>query len=246
MKLVLLGTGGYHPNSRRHTACIVVPTAGLVFDAGTSIFRLSEYLASDEVDLFLSHAHLDHCVGLTYLHDVLEGRSLRRLTIRGEAAKLAAIDQHLFSPLIFPPKLPWQFEPLAEPITLVDGGRVTWFPLEHPGGSLGYRVDWPGHSLAYVTDVVAREGADYVRAIAGVDLLVHECNFCDASAEWAEQTGHSTTSAVARVARQAGVGRLVLTHFNPLDTSDDPVGLATARAIFAATELASDLAEFEF
>ena len=126
------------------------------------------------------------------------------------------------------------------------GGRLTFFPLEHHGGSLGYRLDWPGHSLAYVTDTTASPDAEYVQKIRGVDLLVHECYFADAHADWAKQTGHSWTTAVAQVAREARARRLVLVHFDPLSTDDDPIGLDVARAIFPSTEIGEDLMELEF
>ena len=99
---------------------------------------------------------------------------------------------------------------------------LTHFPLVHQGGSIGYRLDWPGHSMAYVTDTTADADAAYVAKIRGVDLLVHECYFPDAQAEWAAKTGHSHTTPVAQVATRAGVKRLVLVHLNPLSTADDP------------------------
>jgi ribonuclease BN (tRNA processing enzyme) len=111
---------------------------------------------------------------------------------------------------------------------------------------LGLRLDWPGHSLAYVTDTTAALDAPYVEKIRGVDLLVHECYFPDGQEQWAKKTGHSCTTPVAQVARQAGVGRLVLTHINPLSTEDDPIGLDAARAIFPHTEIGDDLMEVEF
>ena len=67
MKLLLLGTGGYHPNQRRHTACLMLPEAGIVLDAGTGFFRVRQHVATPSLDILLTHAHLDHVVGLTYL-----------------------------------------------------------------------------------------------------------------------------------------------------------------------------------
>ncbi len=55
MKLHLLGTTGYHPNNIRHTACFMIPEAGLVFDAGR-LFRLRPLLQGDELDVYLTHA----------------------------------------------------------------------------------------------------------------------------------------------------------------------------------------------
>ena len=80
----------------------------------------------------------------------------------------------------------------------------------------------------------------------GVDLLIHECNFPDEQAEFARLTGHSHTTPVAQVAREANVGRLVLTHFDPANNRSDPIDLAVARRIFPATELGRDLLELEF
>ena len=62
MKLNVLGTAGYHPKEGRHTTCVMVADSGLIFDAGTSMFRTPHYLSTDSVDILLSHAHVDHVV----------------------------------------------------------------------------------------------------------------------------------------------------------------------------------------
>jgi ribonuclease BN (tRNA processing enzyme) len=100
--------------------------------------------------------------------------------------------------------------------------------------------------MAYVTDTSADAQAAYVAKIRGVDLLVHECYFPDDRADWAQKFGHSHTTPVAEVAKQAGVKRLVLVHFDPVSTADDPIGLDTARAIFPNTILGEDRMELEF
>jgi ribonuclease Z len=258
MKLVLLGTAGYHPSERRHTACLLLPEVGVVLDAGTGLFRLRERLVTSTLDLFVTHAHLDHVVGLTYLLGVLYERPMERVTIHGQAEKLDAIRAHLFAEALFPVAPTAEFRPLSGAVALPGGGRLTHFPLVHPGGAVGFRLDWPassrdlahsldaGHSLAYVTDTTAAADADYVERIRGVDLLIHECNFPDDKRDFALLTGHSHTTAVAQVAARAGVGRLVLVHFDPYDARPDPVGLAAARAVFPATELGVDLMEIEF
>lgn len=246
MKLLFLGTAGYHPNARRQTTCLMLPEAGIVLDAGTGFFRVREHLQTPTLDILLTHAHLDHVVGLTYLLSTAWQRKLDRITVHGEPAKLAAVREHLLATELFPAPLPCDWQPLPTGSAEISGARVTNFPLVHPGGSVGYRLDWPSRSLAYVTDTTAATDAAYVSAICGVDLLVHECNFRDSEREWAVKTGHSCTSAVACVAKAAGVKRLVLLHFNPLDETSDPIGLDFARGIFPATELTYDGMEIEF
>jgi len=247
MKLVLLGTTGYHPNDRRETPCMLIPECGVMLDAGTAIYRAGKYLETSELTILLTHAHLDHVIGLTYLFNVIRAHPLDRIIVRGAAEYLAAIDEHLFAEALFPEKPPMEFHPLGEADeALPSGGRLTAFPLAHQGGSVGYRLDWPGHSMAYVTDTTASVDADYVEKIRGVELLIHECYFSDVHAEWARHIGHSWTTAVAQVAREARVGRLVLVHLNPLSTADDPIGLEVARAIFPNTTIGEDLMELEF
>lgn len=246
MKLLLLGTAGYHPNERRQTACLMLPEAGIVLDAGTGFFRVREHLQTPTLDILLTHAHLDHVVGLTYLLSTVWQRKLERITVHGEAAKLTAVREHLLSDALFPAPLPCDWQPLAAGQADIAGARVTHFALTHPGGCVGYRLDWPGRSLAYVTDTTATPDAGYLDRIRGVDLLIHECNFRDIEQEWAVKTGHSCTSAVASVAKAAGVKRLVLLHFNPLDDSDDPVDLPAARAVFPAAEIGFDGMAIEF
>ncbi len=246
MKLILLGTAGYHPNERRHTPCLLLPECGVMLDAGTAVFRAADYLATEQLDVFLSHAHLDHVVGLTYLHSVARQHPLRRITVHAPAEKLRAVEEHLFAPALFPTPPPFDCRPLEESFPLPDGGRLTHFPLEHRGGSIGYRLDWPDRSMAYVTDTTAGAEAAYAEKVRGVDLLVHECYFSDQQAAWARKVGHSHTTPVAELARRAEVGVLLLVHLNPLSIADDPVGLDAARAIFPNTILGEDRMELEF
>ncbi len=241
MQLHCLGTTGYHPSADRQTACYCVPEAGLVLDAGSGIFRLPPLLQTDSIDLLLSHAHLDHVVGLTYFFDILYQHSLEEVRIWGAPEKLAAIRRHLFDEALFPLEPPFRWCPIEQDtFPLVGGGTVRPFALSHPGGALGYRIDWPSTSLAYVTDTVADPAAGYVQTIRGSQLLLHECYFRDAQSDWAKKTGHSWTSQAAGVAAAAEVDRLLLIHINPLETDPDPVGIETARAIHPATDVAHD------
>ena len=75
---------------------------------------------------------------------------------------------------------------------------------------------------------------------------MHECNFPDPDAEFAEQTGHSWTSAVAEVAKgRTSAGWSWFTSIR-WPRPADPVGLPTARAIFPKTDLGHDRLMLEF
>jgi len=239
--VTFLGTAGYHPTERRQTLGVLLPDLGLAFDAGTGTHRLPRLCKTDELTVLLSHAHLDHIIGLTFLVVPVLKQQLRRVRVLGRPEHLAAVRDHLFAPALFPVAPPFEFEVLPERLELPAGGVLRHLPLAHPGGSVGYRIDWPDRSLAYITDTTAGPAAPYEDLIAGVDLLLHECNFTDAQSKWAEPTGHSHLTPVAELARRCRVGRLCLMHFDPTLAGDDPVGVATAREIFPATELLTDL-----
>ena len=246
MRLHLLGTAGYHPNEFRDTPCLMLPECGVLLDAGTGMHRLRALLQTRTLDIFLTHAHLDHVVGLTYLTGLLYDRPMDRICVHGEPEKLQAVDEHLFSPFLFPVRPRFTWCPLAGPVTLSDGGVVRWFPLRHPGGAVGYRIDWPDCSLAYVTDATAGPDASYLDEIRNVDVLVHECFFPDGWEERAAFTGHSCLTPVAHVARQSGARRLVLVHINPLAHEPDPFGVDSVREIFAETLIGQDGMVVEF
>mgnify|MGYP002624926026 FL=1 len=240
-RVLFLGTAGYHPSESRQTACIMLPESGLVLDAGTGFFRVREHLASAKrLDIFLSHTHLDHCCGISFLFDVLYEQPIAEANVYAAPEKIAALRAHLLSEHLFPAELPIVWHELSERHTLACGGRLTHHPLKHPGGSRAYRIDWNDWSLAYVTDTTAALDASYVDFIRGVELLIHACNFADGMEEHAELPGHSCATPVAEVARAAGVEMLVLTHLNPLSPDADPVGLEGMRKIFPLTFLAHD------
>ncbi len=244
MRLICLGTGGYFPNDRRQTACLLLPEAGIVLDAGSGFYRTAQYAAGRQLSIFLSHAHLDHIMGLTSLLGLQAAGRLGAARIFAVAGKLEAVRNHLFAEAIFPARPECEFLPLSDRVELPEDVSVAHCKLEHPGGSTGFRVDGPDWSMAYITDTTAP--GEYAGFIRGVDLLIHECQFPDEMAEWARRTGHSHTTAVAQLAADARVGRLLLTHMDPLCDEDDPIDLAQARRIFPNVEIATDGLAIDF
>ncbi len=246
MRLIFTGTGGYHPNERRQTAGLLLPEIGVALDAGTGCFRVPSRLRTGTLDVFLTHSHLDHVCGLTFFLVPLLTGQISRLRVFGTEGTLDAVQTHLFARAIFPVIPPYEWCELQEgqAVTLADGASLEWTGLPHPGGSAGYRINWPDRSLAYITDTTAP--GDYARFVRGVDILVHECYFPDSQMEWAEKTGHSAATSVAQLAAAARVGRLFLVHVDPRRADDDPVGMEGMRRIFPQTILAEDLLEIDF
>lgn len=231
MRLHCLGTVGYHPNDTRHTSSYFLPASGILLDGGTGVFRLAKLIETDTLDVLLSHAHLDHTFGLTFLLDVLYERPVRMLRIWGESAKLDAIRNHLFHELIFPAPLSAQWleiDKLGD--WEIGDAKISWRPQEHPGGSVAYRIDWTdGKRLVYATDTSGDTSDTQAQWSSEADLLMHECYFRDDSKKWAVKTGHSWSSRVADVASLSRPKKLLLTHINPLETADDPVDIESIR-----------------
>ncbi len=99
-----------------------------------------------------------------------------------------------------------------------------------------------GRSVVYCTDTIYCRSA--VGLAQGADLLIHEATFAEADEGLAVRSTHSTASMAARVAKEAGARKLVLTHFSPRyfpgnQTTPEDL-LSEARAVFAEAELAHD------
>jgi len=240
MNIEFLGTAGYHPCEQRQTSCAYIenaaPDCAFVLDAGTGFFRLIGRPLPAEIKIFLSHAHLDHCFGLTFYLDLIHSSPTPcELTIYGARECLDAV-LGLFDSPLFPVAYRGKSVVLKPGGVLdVNGVRVSTHPLTHPGGSLAYRFDWPQKSLAYVTDTIGDER--YLEFIQNVDLLIHERNFANEMQDLAILSGHCTTDDVIRVAQSVRAKRIALTHFNPLEDAaileEDKIHRVCPNAVFA-------------
>lgn len=242
LRLVPLGTGGYFPAHGRQTMSflLVAGENALLLDAGTGVSRLAEPAVAallagcPRLDILLTHYHLDHVVGLSYLPGVWRGRPVRLFA--PAPPLVAAAPEEALGRLLAPPLFPVPLAAFPLPVEVVPftGPELTAGPFtlrlrsqRHPGGSVGVRV---GDALAYVTDTVLDpETEAFVR---GVGLLLHEVWLTDdeAGGGAAERSGHAAASEVADLARRAGVGRLLPVHHHPRRSAEELTALAAALA----------------
>jgi len=235
--LLPLGTNGFLPTGGRGTMSFLVARESdvVLLDAGTGLGRLLEpdlsarLVGLERLDIVLSHYHLDHVVGLSYLPGVA-----RRLPVRifAPAPPLTEFGPEALERLISPPLFPVGFDewPMAVEVVAYSGPelvagsfRFATRPQRHPGGSVGLRL---GDELAYVTDTLADpETAEFAR---GVGTLLHEVWVTDeeAARDPASVTGHSAVGDVARLAREAAPGRLVPVHHRPGRGDDELAAIA--------------------
>lgn len=132
------------------------------------------------------------------------------------------------------PPGPWRRDLVAgRPITLPNGRVID------PESVLG--TEKPGTRLAVVGDCGKPE--KLLEVVRGVDALVIESTYLEEETQMASEFGHTTAADVARLALEAGVGKLILTHVSRRYRDDDI--LAEAQAVFPNTSLAYDFAKFQ-
>lgn len=101
----------------------------------------------------------------------------------------------------------------------------------------------PGRTVVYTGDT--RPVKSIVDVSRGADLLIHDGTLADEMADWAKETKHSTAGEAAKVARSAGVKKLVLTHISSRYSEDASLLLADAKRFFDETFVAEDLMKME-
>ncbi|HYC91351.1 MAG TPA: ribonuclease Z [Thermoanaerobaculia bacterium] len=116
-----------------------------------------------------------------------------------------------------------------------------WGALQRAGDPRVCGPPRPGRRIAYCTDT--RPCPSAVELARGADVLIHESTYAEELRAEADERLHSTAMGAAGVAREAGVGRLLLTHFSTR-YRDVAALVAEARTVFANTDAAEDFATF--
>jgi ribonuclease BN (tRNA processing enzyme) len=244
-RLVPLGINGFIPSFGRQTMSFLLLTENeaLLLDAGTGVGRLLERTMIDLLQPYdclnfvLSHYHLDHVVGLSYLPGTWM-RGVVRIYAPGRPFVETEPDQAL-GRLLQPPLFPRKVEDFPTPVEVVpiksESLKIGSISIQlrgqnHPGGSVGVRI---GDAIAYITDTPVEQATQTF--VQGVKLLLHEAWFTDEEAEQdeAEREKHSYVSGVAQIAKHAKVGSLMPIHHHPKRSDDEIRKLGHAMEVLA-------------
>lgn len=217
-----------------NTACVELRCGNhrLIFDAGTGLRRLGREWERNgrglRAHIFLSHTHLDHVIGLPFFRPAYVMDNCFQLWA-GHLLRSGQQLQGVLQTVMQPPLFPVPLDILHACIGFHDfDAGDTLYPCEdvvirttrlsHPGGATGYRVEYGGRAVCYVTDTEHEEGQRDRRIltlIEGADLVIYDCTYTDEEYPEYRGWGHSTWQEGVRLCEAAGAGRLVAFHHDP-------------------------------
>ena len=152
-----------------HTPCVKIRCGQRLFvvDAGTGISAFGQEIgaaAPAEIDILLSHLHLDHIGGMPFFKPVVLGSERVRAHLlrqsRTERAprrpstassrRRSSRSRSITSPARFEHH---GFKARRDPDLRRRHERSRRIPLNHPGGATGYRFEHGGRKVCYVSDI---------------------------------------------------------------------------------------------
>ena len=215
-----------------NTSCVEIRCGNrlIIFDGGTGLRLLGNELMGSgqpaEMDLFYSHTHFDHICGLPFFAPCYDARSHIRIWaghLNGVGIE-AVLNNMMIAPLfpipmgIFTAKLDFVDFRAGKTLNPHRGIRLTTAPLNHPNGATGYRIEYSGRAVAYITDTEHRpDGLDVniLGLVEGADVMIYDATYTDAEYPSHRDWGHSTWEEGVRLANAAHVRTLVIFHHDP-------------------------------
>ena len=242
-----------------NTSCIEVRCAGHLFilDAGTGLRLLGMELneaGSVDTDILLTHTHIDHIAGMPFFIPLFKPGNRLRIHaghLWDNDVRLRDVFLRLIEAPIFPVPLEAvgaqvSFEEFraGDRLDLREGVVIRTAPLNHPNGATGYRIEWDGKSVCYVTDTEHVEGeidANILALIEDTDIFIYDATYTAEEYPAFRGWGHSTWEAGAALAERGRVGRYVIFHHAPEHSDDDMDRIAErAQKTFGSTVVAQE------
>tara|TARA_B100000513_G_scaffold193029_1_gene119922 strand:+ start:427 stop:1665 length:1239 start_codon:yes stop_codon:yes gene_type:complete len=224
-----------------------------IFDGGTGIKTFGDKLMANgkrniRGRIFISHPHWDHINAIPFFAPLYrQGNEFQVFGANQGDISIREIISAQMDGVYFPITLKEfaarvYFRDLDEEELEVDGIRVKTKLLSHPGKCLGFRVEYNGRSICYVTDnemffeTHEAYNPHYEEKLAefvhGADALITDTTYTDAEYASKVTWGHSCISKVVELADRAKVKNLFLYHHDP-DQRDSDIDdkLETARTL---------------
>lgn len=199
----------------------------LVFDAGSGAAGLGAELQCEgilKLDLFFSHCHFDHIIGLPFLRQLYNPASTIRLfaghfeddtTCRQMVEDFLKPPYFPVTPKVFRANIDFcNFRPPAV-LQPAEGITIRTARLNHPNGAVGYRVEFAGAVVCYITDtehVPGAASAAVLGLIQDADIVIYDAMYSDLEFAAYKGYGHSTWQEGVRLCEAAGARQLVIFH----------------------------------
>lgn len=218
-----------------NTACIEVACGDyrFVLDGGSGLRQAGDAIDArrqPEVDLFLTHSHYDHVVGLPFFRALYDPSVKLNLWAGHTAGRITT--RQLLTEFMRPPWFPVEAHCCTSNIECMDfmpgdtlqphqGVTLRTAPLTHPGGCVGYRVEWGGRAIVLVSDTEHTPGKlddGVLEFIENADLVIYDATYTDAEMKRYRGFGHSSWQQGIRLCQEAHAARLALFHHDPWRT----------------------------
>jgi phosphoribosyl 1,2-cyclic phosphodiesterase len=231
-----------------NTSCVEIRYGRhlLIFDGGSGLRQLGNTLVASgrpvDLDLFYSHTHFDHVVGLPFFAPAYSAGNRVRFWAGHLKPALdikTVLEKTMSAPLfpvpidIFEARLDFRDFVAGETLTPHTGVKLVTAPLNHPDGATGYRVEFGGKSVAYITDTEHHAGQsdpNVLTLMHHADVAIYDCTYTDEEYPRHRHWGHSTWEEGVRLAKQAHVKQLVIFHHDPSHTDSIMDQIATDAA----------------